>query len=261
MRRSFVIIALVLAADGPADAQWVVHDAAVTDRNAVTATVKELLVRLQQDVHDQLRKMAARLSALTDLSKYAPLDPPEWHAAAPKGLPASQTYALALHAGDAAEDAYNGAVMPLGDLGEGLDGLTPSAVQALTSALATIEIADAASISGIHDLGQLRAIGRADEQNAIDALAASVIDGSTAQSATASLEKAAGGSIIGARQRQARIRLLTHVVEQLLIDSKRARDSESSALNMQLATWRSAESANRALVHGAGDALATWRQP
>src|SRR5258705_4221055 len=188
MRRSFVIIALVLVADGRAYAQWVVHDAAVTHRNTVTATVKELLVRLQQEERDLLHKIAARLSELTDLSKYAPLAAPEWRAATPKGLPASQRYALALYAGDAAEDAYTRAVTPLGYLGEGLDGLPPSAVQAVTSALSTIEIADAVSISGIHDLGQLRALGRAHEQNAIDALGALVIDGSTTQSATAILE-------------------------------------------------------------------------
>ena len=261
MRRSLLIILLVLAPTGRANAQWVVHDAALTARNRVTATVQELLLRVQRDGNDRLRKMAARLSALTDLSKYAPRDPPEWRAAVPKGLPASQAYLMALYAGDPAGDAYKRAVTPLNLSAMALDGLPPSAVAVISSAVATIEIADAASMAGVHDLGQLRALGRVDEQSAIAALAGDVTDGSASQSATAVLEKAAGASVIGARQRQARIRLLTHVVEQLLVDSKGTRDSESSALNMQLATWRSAESANRALVHGAGDALAMWRQP
>ena len=37
---------------------------------------------------------------------------------------------------------------------------------------------------------------------------------------------------------QARAQLLSGVVEQLLIDSKRARDTEAATMNMQLVTWR-----------------------
>jgi hypothetical protein len=81
------------------------------------------------------------------------------------------------------------------------------------------------------------------------------------QSGTAVLDKISGAVLIGARQRQARTQLLTGVVEQLLIDSKRARDTEASAMNMQLVTWRDARGANKAFVKGTGDALRTWRQP
>ena len=45
------------------------------------------------------------------------------------------------------------------------------------------------------------------------------------------------------------------MVEQLLIDSKRARDTEAAAMNMQLVTWRDRPAANAAFVAGAGDAL------
>ena len=77
-------------------------------------------------------------------------------------------------------------------------------------------------------------------------------------------QRVAGASherLIGARQRQARIQLLTGVLEQLLIDSKRARDTEAAVLGMQLTTWREGRAANEAFIAGAGDALRTWRQP
>ena len=45
------------------------------------------------------------------------------------------------------------------------------------------------------------------------------------------------------------------------MDSKRARDTEAAAMNMQLVTWRDRAAANAAFVAGAGDALRTWRQP
>jgi hypothetical protein len=50
-------------------------------------------------------------------------------------------------------------------------------------------------------------------------------------------------------------------VEQLLVDSKRSRDTEASLMNMQLTTWRIAGPANTAFGAGVGDALRTWRQP
>ncbi len=72
------------------------------------------------------------------------------------------------------------------------------------------------------------------ELPAIDALEAHVIDPSDEQSATAVLDKISGAVLIGARQRQARAQLLAGIVEQLLVDSKRARDTEAAAMNMQL---------------------------
>ena len=67
--------------------------------------------------------------------------------------------------------------------------------------------------------------------------------------------------LVGARQRQARMQLLASIVEQLVVESKRARDTDAAAMNLQLATWRDGRAANAAFVAGTGDALRTWRQP
>ena len=103
--------------------------------------------------------------------------------------------------------------------------------------------------------------GRKNELPAIDALERDVIDPSSEQSTTAVLDKISGAALIGARQRQARIQLLVGVVEQLLVDSKRARDTDTAALAMQIVTWRDGRAASEAFVAGSGDALRTWRQP
>ena len=86
---------------------------------------------------------------------------------------------------------------------------------------------DAAAIAATNDTGQLRFNGRKHELPAIEALEAHVIDPSDEQSATAVLDKISGAVSSAARQRQARTQLLAGIVEQLLIDSKRARDSGS----------------------------------
>jgi hypothetical protein len=131
----------------------------------------------------------------------------------------------------------------------------------MASRLATIEIADAVAMSAFNDTGSLRFNGRKQELPAIDALEAHVIDPSDTQSTTAVLDKISGAVLIGARQRQARSQLLAAFVEQLLVDSKRDRDADAAAMNMQLVTWRDRRAANEAFVAGTGDALRTWRQP
>jgi hypothetical protein len=124
-----------------------------------------------------------------------------------------------------------------------------------------VDLADAAAIASSHYTGQLRLGGRRNELSAIDALEGDVLNPSSGQSATSVLDKISGATLIGARQRQARIQLLTGVVEQLLVDSKRARDTDASTLNMQLVTWRDRRAAAEAFVAGSSQALSTWRQP
>ena len=85
--------------------------------------------------------------------------------------------------------------------------------------------------------------------------------GSSYHEMTAILDKVAAGELLGRRQDMATNQLLSHALEQLLARSKRQRDTEASTLNMQLVTWRDGDAANRAFRAGAGDALATWRQP
>src|SRR5690606_13573876 len=108
--------------------------------------------------------------------------------------------------------------------------------------------------------GRVRFNGRR-ELASINALERHVTDPSLEQSATAVLDKISGAALVAARQRQARVQLLAGVVEQLVIDTKRMRDADASAMNMQLVTWRDARAANEAFVAGSGDALRMWRQP
>ncbi|HEY3159750.1 MAG TPA: hypothetical protein VGJ78_12375 [Vicinamibacterales bacterium] len=251
---------MLLVSRAVAVAQIVVHDRAVTFRNSVTAIAKEYLLHIQQEQHRQLRRMAQRLSLFTSLDKYTLPDPPRWRTHGGNVL-FTRAYSDALTVGDADGTAYLALSHPLASAHEALSRLNPTARRALMSRLATIDLADATAIAGTHDTGQLRFNGRTRELPAIDALEAHVVDPSNERSATAVLDTISGAVLIGARQRQARTQLLTGIVEQLLVESKRARDADAAALNMQLTVWRDAQAANDAFVAGSGDALRTWRQP
>lgn len=238
----------------------IVYDAAVTAKNAVTASVKELLLQVQQDQHRKLRRMARRLSMHTNLDKYAVPDPPRWRTHGGNYLYA-EPYNQALIFGDPAGTAYSDLSERVLAVNNLLSRLDVNSRRAMTARLATIEAADAASIAATNDTGQLRLNGRKREMPAIDFLEGQVIDPSSAQSATAVLDKISGAVLIGARQRQARAQLLAGIVEELLVDNKRSRDTEADAMNMQLRTWRDGSAANDAFVAGTGDALRTWKQP
>src|SRR5438067_1652799 len=61
-----------------ASAQLVVTDPGVTIQNAVVAVIKEKMLDTAAEQGRRLRRMARRLSAHTNLDKYAIPDPPMW---------------------------------------------------------------------------------------------------------------------------------------------------------------------------------------
>jgi hypothetical protein len=241
----------------------VVTDPLTTARNAVTAVLKSQIVDTLVEQHRRLRRMARRLSAHTNLDKYALPDPPKWRTHGSDDFQFSQAYNDALIFGDSEGAAYLGISRSLVAADDAMGRLSPAARDALMAQLATLHLTDATVIAGTHQTGQLRFNGRKFELQAIEALEANVIDPSQEQSATAVLDKISGAALIGTRQKQARLQLLTGIVEQLLVESKRARDTESVALNMQLNRLRFADwgEGGGSMLAGASHHLRTWRQP
>ena len=108
-----------------------------------------------------------------------------------------------------------------------------AALDAIRAQLATLDLADSTIVSGTDQDGQLRYNGRK-ELDAIEALQADVIDPSDDQSTAAVLDKVSGAGLIRARQQQARIQFLAAIVEQMVVDNKRSRDTEAAVMNMRL---------------------------
>ncbi|WP_291984243.1 hypothetical protein [Luteitalea sp.] len=263
MRRLLVAFAMVGTCTLPAGAQVVVHDPAVTWRNALTAVTKEYLVELQRMQHSQLRRMAQRLSMFTSLVKYARPGAPLWRIhdfQDPNLFLFSRAYNAAMNYGDASGRAFDDVSQPLLPSAVALAALPPPARRTVSAYLATVEAASSAAIAATHDTGQVRLNGRR-ELAAIEALEYDVTDDRLDQSTTAVLDKISGAQLIAGRQRQARTQLLGALVEQLLIDTKRARDTDTAAMNMQLVAWRDRAAVNAAFVQGTGTALQAWRQP
>lgn len=256
--RGALTLALVACTWAPAYAQLVVFDPVTTSRNAVTAWIKTDIVEKLTQQRDRLDRMARRLSVYTDLRKYVLPDTPLWRIHDFETRLFANDYHAALNYGDPTGLGYarvtraRVAPTPLPS--------DPAARRAVEAALATLDVADSMAIAGTDQTGLLRYNGRR-ELAAIQALETDVVDPSDAHSATAVLDKISGAVLIEARQKQARLQFLTAIVEQLVLENKRARDSEAALMNMQLGRLRGGRPAATALVDRAADDLRTWRQP
>ena len=250
---------------GFAGAQFIVFDALTTAKNAVIAGLKEQLLETLTNESSLLKRMARRLSLLTDLAKYVLPDPPRWRTHPIDGdqFLFAYPFTAALNYGDSGGGGYTRVSrdreVPGAELAA-LQTAAPDAYKAILAALATLDLADSTLIAGTDQTGQLRFNGRR-ELSAIEAFMADAIDPSSEQSATAVLDKISGAELIEGRQQQARVQFLTAIVEQLLVDNKRDRDTEAAVMNMQFGRLRFGPAANAAVIAGAAADLRTWQQP
>jgi hypothetical protein len=264
---SVIVVGALSVGAGLARAQIVIFDPAVTFRNAAIAALKAVVLDTLGNEVDRLKAMAKRLSASTNLDKYfiAADDTPKWriHPFQFEKFLYVNGYNAALNYGDGSGAAYEDIARvrttPGSEL-SALDDTAPDAEAALLAELATLDAADSTLIAGTNQTGLLRYNGRR-ELAAIQTLQDDALDPSSDQSATAVLDKISGASLIHAQQQQARMQFLAAIVEQLLVDNKRDRDTEAAVMNMQLERLRWGAAANRSLVAGSADDLRTWRQP
>jgi hypothetical protein len=241
---------------------FVVTDPVTTARNAVTAMLKNQLLDTLTEQGQRLDDMARRLSAFTNLDKYAVPDVPRWPVYAYHDFHLyANAYSAALNGGDPEGIAYVAVARARSSIGTDLSALPPAAAAAIAAQLATLDLADSTIIAGTDQNGRLRPQGTR-EMHAIDALERDVVDPSETQSATAVLDKISAAVLVEARQKQSRIQFLTAIVEQLIVDNKRARDTEAAVMNMQLGRLRSIDDeGGGSFLAGAAHDLRTWRQP
>lgn len=262
-RRPFAVAMVVIVLSGLSSAwAFVVTDPATTARNAVTAVLKTRLITTLSEQGRRFHRLARRLSVFTNLDKYAVPDVPRWRVYRSQDVHwYANPYSEALNYGDPDGVAYAEVARARAPIGAELDGLPPSAIATIAAQLATLDLADSTIIAGTDQNGRLRPQGKR-EMRAIDALERDVVDPSPAQSATAVLDKISAAALIETRQKQSRLLFLTALVEQLIVDNKRARDTETAGMNMQLGRLRAEEQQLAGgWLAGAATDLRTWRQP
>jgi hypothetical protein len=266
MKKPLIVSAaiLVLACGvGSAWAQIAVTDGLTTARNAVVAALKRQIVDVVTAQRARLTNMARRLSASTNLDKYAAPPAPEWDSDHESAMAYAGSFRDALRGGDEAGIGFADVARTRVAAGDLIAGLPSHAQDTFERALATLDAADSSLIVGVHQVGRLWANG-GHELRALTALESDVTDPSDAHSTTALLDKVSAAGLLETRQKQARLQYLMVLVEQLAIDNKRARDTEAAVLNMQLRRLLRTfgdEEGETGMLDGASDDLRTWRQP
>ena len=265
MRYQRIVVGVLLLCGvgfGSAWAQIAVTDPATTGRNTVIAVLRNQILETVRVQQERLRAMAQRLNPAS-LARYRSPERPEWQAYQDgPSLLYGDSYRTALRHGDPSGSAYRYVARSRIDAANLLGALSPAARAAVAGALATLDAADSTLIAGTHQAGALRWNAQR-ELAAIDALEADVVDPSDLHSTTAVVDKISGAALLEARQKQGRLQYLIAIVEQLVVDNKRARDTETALLKMQLHRLRnfnSGEDGGGMLTDAATD-LRTWRQP
>ena len=253
----FAVVVLVAVLVVPARAQLVVVDPG----NLVqTILIAERTLREYETLIAQYETIVRMSQGLGTLDRYristigiTGHDPARW----PYGAPWLQ----GMNSGDARGTLYFQTARPLERPGALLAQLPPAARKAVENAYATIEITDSVAQIGGHQVALIRGYSGV-LQEATQALEADVMDPrSRFHEMTAVLDKVAASELLGRRQDMATNQLLSHALEQLLIRSKRERDTEAAAMNMRLQGMRTGRAAGASLIQGAADDLRTWRQP
>lgn len=256
MVRRIAALALVLTVAAPAQAQFAVIDVA---NLAQTILIVQRTQRHLEELRAQYLTIQRMARGLGNMDGYR---------TPPIGLTGhnagqwlyGSTWIAGLNGGDPAGVAYRATALPLERPGAA-GRLNGAARRAFERQYGNVEIADSVAMMGGHQVGITRTYS-GQLQRAIQALEADVLSpASSYHEMTAILDKIAAGELIGRRQDMTANQLLSHALEQLLARSKRLRDTEAAAINMQLVTWRDGDAANQAFRAGMGDALRTWRQP
>jgi hypothetical protein len=232
---------------------FVVSDSATTAKNAVTAALKSHIVDTVMQQRDRLGRMAARLSALTSLDRYR-------IGAPSRAQESSDAPFVRALTGTEADIATAYAESTRERTPYTVDGASRTADEELAREFATLDLADASALASATQLALMRRDDAA-LRRALAELERDVINPAADQSAAAVLDKLSASAVVEARQKQQRVQMLAALAEQMLVDAKRARDTEAGALNMQRSRMLAADGEDGGLLTGAADDLRTWRQP
>lgn len=167
-----------------------------------------------------------------------------------------------LNAGDPTGQAYDSVTRFAVRPASVLPTLTPAARRNLERALATIDISDSvASLAG-HQIGHVRGYSSATTA-AIRTLETDTLGGSDDQHyQTAILDRINAAQVIARRQDTATNQLVSHLVEQALVQTKRQRDTEAVAMAMRISRLRFYRAYSASFFTPSSQAVAdAWRQP
>jgi len=166
-----------------------------------------------------------------------------------------------INTGLAVPGGYATATLPLGTYGTALGNIPGDQLGRVKTSYATIELTDGANLAAMQALGEQRANAAAVE-GAIQSLEADSLSVDPLMNTEiAVLNKINAAGIINIRDTQDTNKLLVAMAEHQIIEAKRTRDAEASAINNHIQFMAQSQSVMAAQAADASSAMLNWRMP
>ncbi|MGH9159866.1 MAG: hypothetical protein ACRD2X_07755 [Vicinamibacteraceae bacterium] len=253
-----LLTVLLVLGPTPASAQWPVID--VTNL-IETVRIAKNTWETYQTLRDQYATIERMAKRLPDMEKYRTPDIPFASHDVSRATYA-RPWLQALNAGDPSGSAYFRVVRSTERPEDVLPALAPDARRNLERAYATLDVADSTAFMGAHQVGAIRGHG-GQVAASIRRIEADTLGGPDRyHQQTAILDKLIAAEIIARRQDTATNQLISHLLEQLLVDNKRARDAEAVLMDMRINNLRHYEDYSRSFWSvSSHEEMRAWRQP
>jgi hypothetical protein len=236
----------------PAHAQWVVFDPA--NFGQAVAQVANL-ARTYLWWVDQARRIPAAI-----LAQYV-TPAVQWRLHnVQSAYPWARPLLTALTSGDPSGNQYLQVVDAMQPVNAILNRLPLALRKRVTDAYAAIELADSVAQMSIDEVGAMRTNGSS-VLSAIRAVEDDTVDPTDSfQSQTAILNKINGTSVLGLRIAERSTQLMTHTLEQLIVNNERMRQAEAIMMNATIYQWQYGLQYGQDLYRSTATNLDTWRQ-
>jgi len=271
IKKATAIVVLAAASSTAAFAILGVGDI-VYDPIAVANLLKQLtqmeqqyaqLVQTYRMVHsqyDQMMFMATMVPA-TARSHYRALTTPWRNSSATNTYGTTGGWVAAINSGSGVGGGYRQAVQQLNVYGGALSSIPADQVDRVKTSYATIELTDGANESGMDLLGRLRA-GAPHVETAIQSLEDdSLSTDPNLNSEVAVLNKINAADLIALRNSQDTNKLLVALTEAQIIDAKRKRDAEATAINSHILFMGNEQTVLRAQTGDPSARMLAYRMP
>jgi hypothetical protein len=258
LQRRFCLVALMLLVPAVARAQVPVIDALNLVETARTAYNTYQTYRKLVEQYELLVRMARRAAGM---SRYRTPDVPVvFHD--PGRYVAGAPFIRALNSGDPSGQGFDSVTRTPLRPEAVLSGLSAAARRDVERAFSTIDISDSVGALASNQIGHVRGFASS-TTGAIRVLENDTLGGSDNEHyQTAILDRINAAQVIARRQDTSTNQLISHLVEQSLVQTKRERDTEAIVMGMRVRRLRYYREYSASFFTPTAQATAAaWRQP
>ena len=221
------------------------------------------LVQTYQMVSNQYQEMLrmAKQVPVNMVSRYRALATPWTPSSAANTYGTTSGWSQGITTGQSVASGYASAIQKLQDYGSALGNIPADQQARVKSEYGTVELADGANLSAIQTIGQMRGNSAAVELAIQNLESDSLSSNPNRNTEIAVLNKINAANVIALRNSQDANKLLVALAESQVVDAKRKRDAEATAINSHIRFVSDGQAAMAAQATGASDAMRNWRMP